>query len=173
MSAIFLLPVCLTCWPRKYTTRVYAHVDNSHQVWTWYAIRCRVMAFLSADKSRDLVTLTFDVLTLSSCPAWRVTCPTLPPSFIPYAYPFFSYNGSRWLPLKMRTRPPRMRRITWAVSRGSKTITLFVYTTPISLYNFYWATTTSRLLSSVTNDKCKKLYSLKHLVRTTVAGSHN
>jgi len=44
-------------------------------------IRCRVIAFLSADTSRDLVTLTFDFLTLSSCPVWRVTRRTLPPSF--------------------------------------------------------------------------------------------
>jgi len=36
MSAIFLLPVCLTYWPRKYTTRVDPHVDNSRQVWSWY-----------------------------------------------------------------------------------------------------------------------------------------
>jgi len=36
MSAIFLLPVCLTYWPRKNTTRVDPHVDNSHQVWSWY-----------------------------------------------------------------------------------------------------------------------------------------
>jgi len=36
MSAIFLLPVCLTYWPRKYTTRVDHRVDNSHQVWSWY-----------------------------------------------------------------------------------------------------------------------------------------
>ena len=36
MSAIFLLPVCLTYWPSKYTTRVDLHVDNSHQVWSWY-----------------------------------------------------------------------------------------------------------------------------------------
>jgi len=36
MSAIFLLPVCLTYWPRKYTTRANPHVDNSHQVWSWY-----------------------------------------------------------------------------------------------------------------------------------------
>jgi len=43
-------------------------------------IRCRVIAFLSADTSRDLVTLTFDLLTLNSFPAWRVTWPTLPPS---------------------------------------------------------------------------------------------
>ena len=36
MSAIFLLPVCLTYRPRKYTTPVDPHVDNSHQVWSWY-----------------------------------------------------------------------------------------------------------------------------------------
>ena len=37
MSAIFLLQVCLTYWPRKYTTRVDPHVDNFHQVtwWPW------------------------------------------------------------------------------------------------------------------------------------------
>jgi len=40
--------------------------------------RCRVIAFLSVDTSRDLVTLTFDFLTLNSCRAWRVTWPTLP-----------------------------------------------------------------------------------------------
>ena len=28
--------VCLTYWPRKYTTRANPHVDNSHQVWSWY-----------------------------------------------------------------------------------------------------------------------------------------
>jgi len=61
-----------------------------------------------------------------------------------------SYNVSHWLPLKMRTRPLRIRRITWPVSRGSKTITnprpRFAY----SLYSFYWATTTikGRLLSN-------------------------
>ena len=43
-------------------------------------IHCRVIAFLSADTSRDLVTLTFALLTLCSCHAWRVTWPTLPPS---------------------------------------------------------------------------------------------
>jgi len=43
-------------------------------------IHCRVIAFLSADTSRDLVTLTFDVLNLNICHAWRVTGATLPPS---------------------------------------------------------------------------------------------
>ena len=63
-----------------------------------------------------------------------------------------SYNVPLWLPLKMRTRPLRMRWITWPVSRGSKRLHIwnpwprFLY----SLYNFYWQKTTikGRLLSS-------------------------
>jgi len=66
-------------------------------------IHCRVTAFLSADTSRDLVTLTFDLFNLEqlqsmaghvsnlatkleypmpirSCHTWRVTPTTLPPS---------------------------------------------------------------------------------------------
>jgi len=43
-------------------------------------IDCRVTAFLSADTLRDLVTLTFDLLTLNRCHTRRVTWPTLPPS---------------------------------------------------------------------------------------------
>jgi len=43
-------------------------------------IHCRVIVFLSADTSRDLVTLTFALLTFSSCHSWQVTWPTLPPS---------------------------------------------------------------------------------------------
>ena len=125
MSAIFLLPVCLTYWARKYATRV----DPTSIIPTKFevdmCIHCRVIPFLSADTWRDFVTLTLDLM---------------------------SYNVSRWLPLRMRTRPLRMRRITWPVSRGSKTITYlesrprFAY----SLCNFYWATTTikGRLLSS-------------------------
>jgi len=54
-------------------------------------IRCRVIAFLSADTARDLVTLTFDLLTLNCCHAWRVTCPTLPPS-IKNPRPWFAYS---------------------------------------------------------------------------------
>jgi len=44
------------------------------------SIHCRVIAFLSADRSYDLVTLTFDLLTLNISHAWRVTLPTLAPS---------------------------------------------------------------------------------------------
>jgi len=102
---------------------------------------------------RDLVTLTFDLLTLSlSYMAGHMTNITTkfedPKTIRSWVT---SYNVSHWLPLKMRTRPLRMRRITWPVSRGSKAITYLESPTPIclSLYNFYWTTTTikDRLLS--------------------------
>jgi len=64
---------------------------------------------------------------------------------------------SHWLPLKMRTRPLRMRRITWPVSRGQKQLHIWNPRPRFAflLYKFYWATTTikGRLLSSVTNAK--------------------
>jgi len=67
---------------KVYHTRraVNPYVDNSHQVRSLYDHTCRVIAFLSARASRDFVTLTFDLLTLNSCTAWRVTWPTLLPS---------------------------------------------------------------------------------------------
>ena len=71
---------CFTYWPRKYTTRVDPHVDNSHQVWSWYDHTLPSYSVFVVDTSRDFVTLTFDLLTLNSCHAWRVTWPTLPPS---------------------------------------------------------------------------------------------
>jgi len=83
MSAIFLLPVCWTYLSRKYTTRVDPHVDNSHQVWSWYDHTLPRYSVFSADTSRDFVTLTFDLLTLNSCCAWRVTWPILVPSLKP------------------------------------------------------------------------------------------
>jgi len=57
MSAIFLLPVCLTYWTRKYITRVDPHVDNSHHVWSWYDNTLPSYRVLSTDTSRDFVTL--------------------------------------------------------------------------------------------------------------------
>jgi len=83
MSAIFLLPVCLTYWPRKYITRVNSHRPTSiipTKFEVDMTIHCRVIFFASADTSRDFVTLTFDLLTLNNCCVWRVTCPTLLPS---------------------------------------------------------------------------------------------
>jgi len=79
MSAISLLPVCLTHWSRNYTTRV----DPTSIIPTKFeadmTIHCWDIAFLSADTSRDLVTLTFHLLTSNSWRTWQVTWPTLPP----------------------------------------------------------------------------------------------
>ena len=80
MSAIFLLPVCLTYWPRKYTTRVDPHVDNSHQVWSWYDHTLpsySVFVCWYVTWPCDLDLWPFDLEQLSS---WRVTWPTLLPS---------------------------------------------------------------------------------------------
>jgi len=65
MSVIFLPPVCLPYWPRMYITRVDPTSINPTEIEVDMTIRCRVIAFLSADTSRDLVTLTVDLAQLS------------------------------------------------------------------------------------------------------------
>jgi len=117
-------------------------------------IHCRVIAFLSADTARDLVTLTFWPWTYMAGHVSNLATKSEDPT--PIRSWVMSYNVSHWSPLKMRTRPLRMRRITWPVSRVKRLhfwnpCPWFAY----SLYNFYWATTTikGRLLSSVTNAK--------------------
>ena len=123
MSAIFLLPVCLTYWLRKYTTRVDTHVDNSHQVWSWYehslpsysVFVCWYVTWLC-----DLDLWPFDLEQLKYMAAHVTNLATKFEDPRPIRSWVTSYNASPWLPLKMRTRPLRMRRITWPVSRGSK-----------------------------------------------------
>jgi len=137
MSAIFLLPVCLTYWPKKYTTRVDPNVDYSRQVWSWYdhtlpsysVFFCRHVTWPC-----DLDLWSFDFEHMS-CMASHVTnTATKYKDPTPIRFWVMSYNVSRWLPLKMRTRLLRMRRITWPVSRGSKTIT-FLYSRPQFIYS--------------------------------------
>ena len=125
----------------------------------YVTIRCGVIAFLSADTSRDLVTLSFDLLTLNSCHTWRVTWPTLPP--ILKSLRLFDHE------LRVITLPI----VHWKCERGHCACAesrdpwvggqkqLHIWNPwprfADSLYNFYWATTTikGRLLSSVTNAK--------------------
>jgi len=78
MSAIFLLPVCLTYYSTKYTTCVDPNVDNSHQVGSWYdhpLPSYSVFVCWYVTWPGDI-----DLLTLRTCHTWRVTWPTLPPS---------------------------------------------------------------------------------------------
>jgi len=137
MSAIFLHPVCLTYWPRKYTTRVDPHVDNSHQVWSWYdhtlsSYSVFVCWYLTWPCDPDLSPFELEQLSYMAGhvtnPATKSEDPKTIRSWVT------SYNGSHWLPLKMRTRPLRMRRITWPVGKVSKTITFLESSTPICLF---------------------------------------
>ena len=152
MFFIFLLPVCLTYWPRKYTTRVDPRVDNSRQVWSWYYHPLRVIAFLSAH-----VTLWPWPwpLTLNSWRAWRVTWLTLPPSLNTLrlsvldlwviTFPFgYHWEWARGHCACAESRDPWVggaKQLHFWNSRPR-----FAY----SLYNFSWATTTikGRSLSS-------------------------
>jgi len=141
MSAIFLLSVCLTYWLGKYTTRVDPHVDNSHQVWSWYDHTLPSSSVFVCWHVRwpcDLDFCPFDLVQLLCMEGHLHNLATKYEDPTPIRSWVTSYNVSRWLPLKMRTRSLRMRRITWPISGGWKTITFlespsrFAY----SLYNF-------------------------------------
>jgi len=122
--------------------------------WHCHSIR-RSWSPIRVQNFRDLATSSIDFCILyAQCPPYfylRFVWPTdlesiphasTPTSIIPSKFedptPILSwvtsYNVSHWLPLKMRTRPLRMRRITWPVSRGSKTVTFLESPTPICLY---------------------------------------
>jgi len=137
MSAIFLLPVCFTYWPIKYTTRVDPHVDNSHQVWSWYdhtlpSYCVFVCWYVSWPCDLDLWPFVLEQL---SCMARHVTNPaTKSENHATIRSWVTTYNASHWLPLKIRTRPLRMRWVTWPANRGSKTITFLESPTPICLF---------------------------------------
>jgi len=157
MSIIFLLPVCLTYWPRKYTTRVDPHVDNSHQVSSWYDHTLpsySVFVCWYVTWPCDFDFWPFDLEQLP-CIAGHITWSTLPRSLktlclsvldlwvitFPVGYHWKCVCGHCAC---AESRDP------WV--GGQKQLNFwnprprFAY----SLYNFYWATTTikGRLLSS-------------------------
>jgi len=141
LSAIFLPPVCFTYWPKKYTTRVDHHVDNSHQVWSWYDHQLpsySVFVYRYVTSPCDLDLWPFGLEQLSFMASHVTNLATEYEDPTPIRSWVTSYYGSHWLPLKMRTRPMRIRGITWPVSRGWKRLHFwnprprFAY----SLYNF-------------------------------------
>jgi len=116
MSAIFLLPVYMTYWHRKYTTRVDPHVDNSHQVWSWYDHTLpsySVFVCWYDTWPCDLDLWPFDLEQSSFMASHVSNLATKYADPTPIRSWVTSYNVSHRLPLKMRTRPLRMRRITW------------------------------------------------------------
>jgi len=137
MTAIFLLPVCLTYWPRKYTTRVDPTSIIATKFEVDMSIHCRVITTLCwyVTWPCDLDLWPFNLEQLSYMAGHMTNSTTKYEVPTPIRSWVTSYNGSHWLPLKMRTRPLRMRRITWPVSRGSKTITFLESTTPIYLFS--------------------------------------
>jgi len=80
MSAIFLLSVCLTNGPRKYSTCIDPHVEHSHQVWSWYDHPLPSYCVFVCWYVTWPYDVDFDLLTLNSWRTWRVMWPTLPPS---------------------------------------------------------------------------------------------
>jgi len=154
MSAIFLLPVCLTYWSRKYATRVDPHVDNFHKVWSWcdhtlpsYTVFvCWYITWLC-----DLDFWPFDLQQLLCMGGHVTNCATKFEDPKPIRSWVMSYNVSRWLglPLKMRTLLLRMRRITWPASRGSKSITFLESPTLICLYTMHFGGSTMNVIKVI------------------------
>ena len=120
-----------------------------------FLLECKISAIW---RRFPLICVSVDLCILySECPPYfyfRFVWPTdlesiphasTPTSIIPtkFAAPtpirswVMSDNVSRWLPLKMRTRPLRVRRITWPVSRGWKTITFLESPTLICLFTIH------------------------------------
>ena len=114
-SAIFLLPVYLAYWPTKCATCWATRIDHFHQVWSWYDYPSPSYSVVGADTLRDLVTLTFDLLTLDSGQTWLVTWSTPPPSLKILRLSVLDFHRP---PLTMHLEPLRMCRITWPVRMG-------------------------------------------------------
>jgi len=66
-----------------------------------------------------------------------------------------SYNVSRLLPLKMRSRSLRMRWITWPVSRWSKTITFLESSTLICLFTMHFGGCTMNVIKVICENNAR------------------
>jgi len=113
----------LTYWPKKYTTHVDPHIDNFHHVWSCYDHQLpsyRVFVCWYVTWPCDLDLWPFDLEQMSYMASHVTNLDTKYEDPAPVSTWVMSYKVSRWLPLKMRTRQLRMRRITWPVRRGLK-----------------------------------------------------
>jgi len=111
-----ILPVCLTYWPRKYTTRVDPHVDNCHQVWSWYVHTLPsyiVFVCWYVTWPCDLDLWPLDLEQLLYMAGYVANLAVKFEYLTPIRSWVMSYNVSRWLPLKMRKRLLCMRRMTF------------------------------------------------------------
>ena len=91
----------LTYWPRKYTTRVDPHVDNFHEVWSWYdhplpSYSVFVCWYVTWPGDLDLWPVDLEQLSYKAGhvtnTATKFQDDTTIRSWVT------SYNGSHWLP---------------------------------------------------------------------------
>ena len=83
-------------------------------------IHCRVFVCWYVMWPCDLDLWPFDVEQLTYMAGHVTNLATKFENPTPIRSWVMTYKVSRWLPLKMRTRQLRMRRITWPLSRGQK-----------------------------------------------------
>jgi len=104
MSAIFLLPVCLTYWPRNYTTLVDPTLIIRTKFEVDMTIHCRVIAICLLIHHETLWPWPWPFnLEHLQCMAGHVTnFATKLEDPMPIRSWFMRYNVSHWLPLKMR-----------------------------------------------------------------------
>jgi len=107
-------------------------------------IHCRVIAFLYADTSHDLVTLTFDLFTLNSYHTWRVTCPNLPPCLKTLWLLFMSYELWRFPLITIDNAYAATVHVPNYMTREQGVKNNYIFWNPrprfgYSLYNFVWA----------------------------------
>jgi len=131
----FVWPTDLESIPHVST--VDPHVDNSHQVWSWYdhtlpSYSVFVCWYVTWPCDLDFWPFHLEQLQFMAGHATNLATKFEDP--MPIRSWSMSHNVSRRLPLRMRTRPLRMRRITWPVSRGSKTIIFLEFPTLICLF---------------------------------------
>jgi len=120
-------------------TAIFSNICTAHaQKRLFMNFRCKFRHRRSIPRFTwpgDLDLWPFDLEQLSymaghvTNPATKCEDPTTIRSWVT------SYEVSHWLALKIRTRPLRIRRITWPVSRGSKTITFLESPSPICLFS--------------------------------------
>jgi len=134
MSAIFLIPVWLTYWPRKCVMCLKSLMKVSTKVEVgWHDHPLPTYSFIAADTLCDHVTLTFDILVTgshasSSSPLAGSTDLSLlihggsrgqPLHQVWRSYGCLLLSYEFWhLPLTMRLEPLRMHRITSSMHRG-------------------------------------------------------
>ena len=108
---------CIRGWP---------HVDNSHQVWSWYDNQqpsYSVFVCWYVTWPCDLDLWPFVLEHMSNMTSHMSILATKYEDLTPIRCSVMSYNVSRWLPLKVRTRPLHMfPLLTWPVSRGNNYI---------------------------------------------------